>query len=337
MKTCRASLPMFAACLLFAGKLHAATSVAVMPVQGVNLTEGQCDAIGLFFSNAFARDAHVAVSSPAQTKAAWTEARTSKATAERLGASEYVELSAIRLGSKVTLSGILFASDGREIFRAEASAWSIDEADAVSARLAQALIWRQPVPPPMVMMPPPGGYYAAPLPPPPAPEPPRDPSASRGSFGAKGSMLVPAASGRKFSPQVAGQFDARIGPRGHFLEFGVGAAVPIEDQYTTSSARGADLFIELGGSAYLNDGSVGLYAGGGVIPGLWIPESPDSSSDPSAMCAVYGQLGLDFTRDSRLQIYGEFRVSQHLLSVTDASTNSSYHPTVFAFQMGLGW
>jgi hypothetical protein len=341
MKLRWAFLLSFPICGFFAADARAAT-VAVMPVQGVNLSEGQCEAIGLFFGNAFARDAHVAVSSPAETKPVQARLRTSVATAQSLGASQYIELTAIRLGSKVTLAGILYASDGREIFRAETAASSLDEMDAASARLARALIWRQPVPP-VLYAPPPPLPPAGTVPEPPAePEAPPDPSASHNAYGPKGGLVFPVASGRSFSPQISLQFDARIGPRGHFFEIGAGFAAPAEDQYGSTDLRVTSLFAELGASAFLTDGSVGIYLGGGVVPGLWQSryssyDSYSTNSGSGAMCAIYGQLGVNFTRDIRTRIYTELRISQHLLGVNDASNGDTFHPTMLAMQMGLGW
>jgi hypothetical protein len=316
-----------------------------MPVQGVNLAEGPCDAIGVFFSNAYARDAHVAVSSPAETKPVWAEVRASSATAARLGASQYVELTAIKLGAKVTLAGILFGLDGKEVYRAETAAPSLDEIDVAASRLARALVWRQPI----------GSH---PVPPQLVDSPPDVPpsfdttssaaSTTRNMFGMKGIMAFPAASGRTFSPQIGFQFDARIGPRSNFMEVGAGVTIATDDSTTTQNLQLTTGFIELGGSGYLTDGNVGLYLGGGVQPGLWRTEAfyndssggysyRDSRSLSGAMLPVYAQIGMTFTRDIRTRIFAEFRVSQHLLAITDPNDNKGYHPTVMALQMGVGW
>jgi hypothetical protein len=325
-----------------------------MPVQGVNLSEGQCDAIGVFFSNAYARDAHVAVTSSTDTKPVWSQLKASLPTATRLGAPQYVDLTAIRLGSKVTLAGVLYGPEGREIYRAEASAPSLDEIDAAAARLARALIWRQPVP---------VASYSSPTSPPqlvetvpeplPAMETPAQAKTAGNMFGMKGAMAFPVAAGRSFSPQFGFQFDARIGPREHFMEVGAGVLVPTDDSSgsSMSSSRALQLtagFIELGGSGYLTDGSVGLYVGGGVSPGLWRTESyyydssstyysSGSRSQSGAMLPVYAQVGLTFTRDVRTRVFAEVRLSQHLLSITDPNDSKGYRPTVVALQMGVGW
>lgn len=344
MKTRLALLSTLVMASLFATKGQAAP-VAVMPVRGVNLSEGQSDAIAVFFSNAFARDAHVVVASPAESKPVWAELRNSAATAQRLGASQYVELTAVRLAAKVTLAGILFGADGREIYRAETWARSLDEMDTVAARLARALIWRQPVPLPTEVVSAPSG----------APEPAADapavaesavaPAYPGNMYGMKAAMSFPVASKRSFEPQLGLEFDARIGPREHFIEAGVGFAAPLNDDSSATGARMTAFFIELGGSVYLNEGSVGLYLGGGAMPGLWKTEyqtsdytySGESVSTDGFMFPLYAQMGINFTRDLRTRLFAEFRLSQHLLKVRDSTDNQDYHPTVLALQFGAGW
>ncbi len=346
MKTHWALLSTFAICCLFVANAHAA-SIAVMPVQGVNLSEGQSDAIGALFSNALARDAHVAVSSPAETKRVWSDVRSSTATAARLHASQYVELTAIRLGSKVTLAGALFEADGKEVYRAESSAPSLDEVEMASSQLARALVWRRPIlAAPLVA--PPQMVDNAPVAPPSSDVASSSPGQGRNMFGMKGLMAFAMASGRSFSPQVGFQFDARIGPRSYFMEVGAGLSIPTDDSTSTRDLQLTTGFIELGGSGYLTDGAVGLYIGGGIQPGLWRSEtyfydspsggySYNNRSLSGAMLPVYAQIGLTFTRDIRTRIFAECRLSQNLLGITDPRDSKDYYPTVMALQMGVGW
>lgn len=77
-------LSMLALSSFSAMQAHASV-VAVMPVRGVNLSEGQCDAIGVLFANAFARDANVAVASPLESKRALEQSKTPSAAAAQLG------------------------------------------------------------------------------------------------------------------------------------------------------------------------------------------------------------------------------------------------------------
>src|SRR5664279_4254737 len=140
---------------LWAAQAQAA-AVAVMPVEGVNLTEGQCDVVGLLFATAYARELRMKVAQPQETKPIFARTKSAPATAAELGATEYVQLRALQLGARVTVAGIRYTKDGAEIFRAETAASSLDDIEAAAARLARSLAWRQPVP---------GATYASPAPP----------------------------------------------------------------------------------------------------------------------------------------------------------------------------
>jgi len=145
MKSAWFSLSVLVLGLFWAPRAYSAT-VAVMPVQGVNLSEGECDAIGVLFANAFSRDANVVVASPLETRAVRAQAQTSLEAATRMGVALYVELTAMQLGTTVKLQGTLFGKDGREIYRAGTVAPSLDGMEIETAKLARALILRQPVP-----------------------------------------------------------------------------------------------------------------------------------------------------------------------------------------------
>jgi hypothetical protein len=348
MASRRTSLWLAGALVVFgafgASRAYGAT-VAVMPVAGVNLTPGECDAIGVLFANAFSRDANVAVLSPLETRPIREQMSTATAAAAQMGVAFYVELTAMQLGSTIKLAGTMFGKDGSVSYRAETVAPSLDAMETETARLARALIFHQPVP----------GDPAVALDATPTAEAlPSAVATSRGypkALGAKVAMLMPRSSGRTFSPMVAGQFDGRIGARGYFFEFGAGAAVPVNDNSASSDLRVGLLFAELGGSYYLTNGGVGIYAGGGVAPTLWISNSNNATSKESVTLALYGQLGVTFTRDSRARFFSEVRISQYCLGVTDSIADSSYgygygynertsdayFPLTVAFQMGVGW
>ena len=144
---------------------------------------------------------------------------------------------------------------------------------------------------------------------------------------------------------VSAQFDGRVGTRGYFVEFGAGAAIPTNDSYGSTELRVSILFFEVGGSFYLSEGSTALYLGGGFSPGIWMVEKGYESRSCGSL-AAYGQLGMTLTRDSRAKVYGEVRISQYLLGVSDplidssgngAGTSGTYHPTLVALQIGVGW
>lgn len=322
--------------LLSAAQAHSAV-VAVMPVRGVNLSEGQCDAIGVLFANAFARDSQVAVASPLETKPALAQGKTSLSVAARLGVAEYVELTAIQMGNRVTLAGIIYGKDGKPLFRAETAAPGLDDMDLAAARLAHALILREPIPrmplveaasePLQVASTPAGGMVGA-----------AEPGIKPKAFGMKTAFIFPLASGRSFFPMLSLQFDGRLGTRNYFLEFGAGGAVPTDSERSSGTIGLFAVFGEIGGSLYLSDGSIAPYIGAGISPGYWLYDR--MNSDP-LRCTIYSQAGITFTRDSRTKIYAEFRVSQHIVGFADEVgnylTTSSYYPTLLALQFGLGW
>lgn len=330
-----------AAVTVFWAQQAYAASAAVMPVEGVNLTPGECDAIGVLLTDALARDARVAVLSPLESRPVRQQSADAPAAAAQMGVAVYVQLTAMRLATSIKLDGTLFNRDGSILYRAQTVAPDIETMDAATAKLARALVTRQPIAPEPLQASQNPAVEA-----PPGPESTSYPKA----LGAKVTLMVPHYSGRTFSPLVGGQFDGRIGTRDYFFEFGVGAALPTEDSRSQEALRISILFAEIGGSYYLTKGAAGIYAGGGAAPALWISDAYYSSSKASATLAVYGQLGLTFTRDSRVRLYSEVRVSQYCLSVVDplagsydypyaysTGTSDSYYPLTIAFQMGLGW
>jgi len=329
---------------LWAPRAYSAT-VAVMPVRGVNLSEGECDAIGVLFANAFSRDANVAVASPLETKSIRRQVQTSLEAATRMGVSLYAELTAMQLGTNVKLQGMLFGKDGREIYRAGTVAPSLDDMEIETAKLARALILRQPVP--RAPRPVPEAAAEVPAAPevPEAPPEPIDPNATGKALGAKAAFMLPMSSGRTFSPMISAEFNGRVGSRGYFVEFGAGAAISPNDSYMSTDLQISTVFLEVGGSFYLSEGSTALYLGAGLSPGIWMSKTGLETRSSGSM-AAYGQLGVNLTRDSRFKFYGEIRVSQYLLGVVDpvvdsygegTGNGSAYHPTLVAMQIGVGW
>jgi len=314
-----------------------AAVVAVMPVQGVNLSEGQSDVIGLLFTEAFARETRTAVTPPSETKAKLAQGKPPMAVATELGALEYIELRALQLGSRVTVAGIRRTKDGAEIFRAETAASSLDEMEIAVARLARSLAWRQPM----------LGAVSTPAIQGPAdmPASPPPPASYPKAFGMKTSLIFPFASGRSIAPMMAAQFDGRMGTRDSFIEFGVGAAIPSSSSSGSNVIQMGGVFVELGGSFYLSDGPIAPYLGAGLSPRIWIVDNPNGlEGSNGASCVAYGQAGITFTRDSRARVYAEFRLNQYILGLANkvstpdgTQTNGTYHPTELALQLGIGW
>jgi hypothetical protein len=331
--------------VLLTGTLTASAAlgadVAVMPVQGVNLTDGESEAIGVLFTNAFAREARVAAASPLQTKSLRAAGDSSTAVAGQLGAAKYIELSALQLERKVMLAGILYDASGSVLYRAETSAANLDGMEPALTALARALAFRQPVRAAAVARGadalPQNGYEA-----PPSMTGVPDAKTTRGAYGPKVGLAIAKSSDRSFSPSFLVQFDGRLGPRNYFLEFGAGLLVPMDDSTSTSSIRMGAGFLEFGASYYLWAGSTAMYVGAGLSPALWETEY-GYATRMGATCSAYGQVGMTFTRDMRVKIYAEFRVAQLLLAVTDpgfssgANGETTFRPTMLSFQGGVGF
>jgi len=319
----------------------AAAVVAVMPVQGVNLSEGQSDVIGMLFADAFARETRVAVATPAETKPMLVQGKTPLAIAAQMGVLEYIELRALQLGTRVTVAGIRRTKDGTELFRAETAASSLDEMELAVARLARSLAWRQPIPvAPMLTAP----KVQSPEVVAPIPESPQPSGQYPKAFGMKTSLIFPFSSGRTYAPLMAAQFDGRMGSRDSFIEFGVGAAIPASSADGSNNIQMGGVFVELGGSVYLSDGPIAPYLGAGLSPRIWVADAPNVSDSAGATCVAYGQAGVTFTRDSRARVYAELRLNQYILGLANrvptpdgTMTNGTYHPTELALQLGIGW
>jgi hypothetical protein len=272
------------------------------------------------------------------TKPVLAETRTSLAAAMRLGVFEYIELQAVQLGAKTTLAAIRFSREGKEVFRAEATAINLDDMQAATARLAHALAWAQASPRPPVAMAP---DYATLPPPPPLPAGPKPYPAA---LGLKSGIIFPMASSRSFATQMSLQFDGRIGPRNAFAEVGAGIVIPSTTASGSDTIEMGGLFAEFGGGYYLSEGSVAPYLGGGVSPRIWIVTTPKSGSTSGATCTVHGMAGVNFTRDMRARVFAEVRVSQYIIGLSNKIDtldgeiiSGTYYPTEFSLHVGIGW
>jgi hypothetical protein len=329
-----------AATCWFFGLEARAADLAVMPVGASGLSPGDAEALGVLLARAVARDAHVVVASPQETKPLLDGGQTAAVAAGRLGVSSYIELTATRVERAVTLSGALFGADGTLLFQAETSGPSLEEMDFALSALAHALVWRKPVA--VAAVAPSAPERAASEP---AAATTQTPSAYRGSYGPKVGLVMPRASGRSFSPSYAVQFDARFGPPSYFVELGAGLLIPINDSSSGSTVAVSMAYVELGASHYLWAGDGALYLGAGFSPAVWDARALDDSHT-AATCSVYAQLGLGINRGGRVRLYWEVRLSQVLLAVAHPVSDGTaygttrsdpYRPLLVAFQGGLGW
>ncbi len=314
------------AALLLAGAARAA-DVAILPVQGTNLSPGEVDAVGALIAGAYAAEARVDVATPADTARALAETGNLPAALAKLGAREYVETTAVRLGSRVAVRTVLRDAGGAYLHSAEMTAASLDDMQPVSARLSRALVQRTDVERTRTLR----------------TVTRREGQAPNRTFtdkvmGLKTAVVWPRSDEKSFDPSLSLQFDGRLEAHWGFLEFGAGAVLPTDG--SENDGLGG-VFAEFGGSLYLVEANVSPYLGLGFVPRLYF-----TSDGGGVNAGAYGQLGFMFMRESSSRLYAELRVIQALTPIeeeldydylTGNSVTRSIYPIEFAMQVGIGW
>lgn len=324
----RLRLHVIAAILLCAAGAARAADVAVLPVQGTNLSPGEADAIGALVAESYATESGAQVAPPAETARALGETGGNvPAAVAKLGAREYVETTAIRLTTRIRIRATLRDANGGVVHGAEMTAASLDDVQPVAVRLARALVRRTTVEETRTV---------------------RDVTRREGQapnrtftekvMGMKSAVIWPHANGQSFDPSVSFQFDGRLETHAGFLEFGAGAVIP-----TNGSDKDGlgGVFAEFGGSLYLSETSASPYVGAGFVPRIYF-----TSHGGGAQAAAYAQVGVMFMRESSSRIYVELRGTQSLTSIEeDVTTNyltgvtqtRSIYPLEIGLQVGVGW
>jgi hypothetical protein len=320
-KLARVSLALTAS-LAFAARAAAAAGLAVFPVQATNLEPGEADAIGVLMAGAYAREAGADVLRPAQVVKATKDVEPAgggPAVAAALGLSEYIEVTAVRLASKIAISTTLKRADGSFVYGAELTAASLDDVEQATARLARALYRR--VPPSETQTLHTVTVTEGKVP---------NRTFSETVWGLKTGVFQPLASNTDLRPQLILGFDWRFEALKYFLEFGVGMTLPSNDLGRGEAYGG--VWAELGGSYYLTDGFISPYVGAGVSPRLM----GGLEDNNVVKAAVYGQAGLMFFRQSHTRLYTEVRVVQNVIPFENKRGQDVF-PTELGLNVGIGW
>lgn len=108
-------------------------------------------------------------------------------------------------------------------------------------------------------------------------------------------------------------YNMRMESRKFFVEFGANARIPsaIADE---SKRKYGGFALEVGASYIFNDGPFGLYAGGGVIPHFNFVTMFDTDGSTLGL-APYLQAGITFPRNSRTRFYVDVRIAQNALPI----------------------
>jgi len=301
-----------------AGKAEAAR-VAVLPVEGTNLSADETAAIGALLAQAYeAREKGNVLTPAALTKMAGNDIPAPEA-AIRLGAEELVDTSAVKLGTKIQIQSILRGRDGRELWRAQATAASMDDLGEVCDRLAESLFRRQAFAETATMhnitakeASPENRIYVQTI------------------TAAKASVVLPYRLHTSFEPSVALAAYRRMEAQRTFWDFGFGLMLA---SGTTSDPGLGALQADLGGGYYLQDTSASPYVGGGILPRiLWVT---GAGSDVTMGLAPYADVGMEFMRQARSGIQVELRVTQNVLPIR--VNTEKVRPTEFSLQFAMGF
>lgn len=298
-------------------------TVMVLPVEGTNLDESEEDAIWQLLASAYQSERRDTVLPKEQAKAALEETGGYSQAAQKLGASEYAYVSAVRLNEKIVVSATLYSADGKMLHSAKMTASGLDDMELTADRLARALARRE------------------------SAKETRDidtvtkTEAKRPNRtwiekvnGFKLGLVYPYGydEDQDIAPMLNIGFDARVESTSYFLEFGVGATIPTTDDRYELAYGG--LYAEIGASWYLTHSNVSPYLGVGAMPRL--------ASRSIANLALYGQGGLMFFRESSSRLYTDIRIAQNVLPVgfgsfIDADDYQTLYPTEFTLQIGVGF
>jgi hypothetical protein len=282
-------------------------------------------------AGAYQKERNETVIPPKEVGKVIEETGSYQAAAEKLGASEYLHVTAVRLKERVIVTATLYAADGKMLHSAKMTADSLDDMEPASERIAMALVGRKSTKQTRTL---------------------DTITKSEGRrpnktwvekvMGLKASLTYPLGYGNEIAPMMNFGFNGRLESRSYFVEFGVGFTIPAmtEEEGETELAYGG-LYSELGFNYYLGDSNVSPYVGGGVLPRLM--------GRSITNFAPFGQGGLMFFRESSTRLYLDLRIAQNVLPVR--FSNSSYdgitgvyteedrrlYPTEFTFSAGVGW
>jgi hypothetical protein len=299
----------------------ALASVLVLPVKGTNLEPGATDAIGEIIASAYQAEAKEDTIGPSDAQKAVDENGGYSQAAHKLGAHEYVYVTAVRLESHIVITATRYDADGKYVYSAKMSASSLDDIEPASQRLAKALVNRESTEQARSMDNVTQGEHGQPT-----------RVGAQKLVGFKGSFTYPTAWNYKVASQVSGAIDLRFENGNHFIELGLGLtfAAPGE-RYAYGG-----IWMDIGGDWYLMDTSTAPYIGLGVRPGIM--------GDSLANVALYGQVGVMFFREATTRLYTDFRLAQNVVPIGfdhvdlyTGETTKRLSPTEFTFSIGIGF
>lgn len=296
-----------------AGVAHAQYS-GVFPVQGTNLTDRERASIGALISNAYAERTRTSVFTPAELEPILRQAGSETQAAQQAGLYEYLHVEAVRLETRIVLYAELRDAAGRSLNDVRDTAFSLDDMELVSQRMAAGLagnLGRRA-----------SGREAR----------PRRSAFEEKLFGVRFALVMPWARRLETQASLLCQFDVRLEQPRYFLEVAAGFWLPSE----TNARQGLGGFVgHIGASYYLAQASVSPYIGLGFSPRVF------GGQYEGGGLAVNAHVGVMFMREASTRLYAELRVDQNLLrarrrDATDGARGEIL-PTELSAAVGLGF
>ena len=236
------------------------------------------------------------------------------------GVTEVLDLSLVGLDGartfKILISGARKTPQGQLVYAATIEALSLDEAPMVCARLADALVRKEPIE---------VGQTHSTVTKAEASKRSRRQSSTH-AIGLKAGMTAPFAYRAQLAPIGSLGFDMRFEVDRWLYEVALGFMIPGMTPGTPAGIEGyGGIWVDLGASYYLTDTDFAPYVGGGLEPRLVF-------SGSGFNMLPYVQVGATFSRKSSVRVYAEARVGQNVLPVL-----SSIYPTEVSLNLGLGF
>jgi hypothetical protein len=321
-----------------------AAEVAVFPVIGTNIEQGEMDAIGAMIAEGYAMRSRRSVLGPDKTgKAAADSAGNLSAAARALGVYQYIQIRAVKLTSKTSLHVTLHNADGSQVHGVSVYANTLDDLEPVSDRVARSLVNRLPLDETQTIDDVTINETKA-----------RNRTFVEKVLGIKTVVSWPVDFTHRYEPSVGLMFDGRLEGKQYFLEFGVGFLIPPSLGDAERHAEIGGLIAEIGASYYLAHTSVSPYIGGGITPRLIALDHALYSGEghAGANVALYAQAGLMFMRESSSRVYVDFRIGQNVMPLRYSgycdsyevsygecrnTGRGSYYPLELGLEAGIGW
>lgn len=309
--------------------VHAAILVA--PVEGTNLEPSEVEAISQTVAAAYRVAQPDAVIPMREARRALEQTGSVEEAAKKLGATEYIYATAVRLDTRIVITATRYSTSGALQHSAKMTASGLDDVEPTSERLAKALSQYQATSATQTLDTVTKTEGKRP-----------NRTWSEKVTGFEAGFTYPIGWGHEISPMMNAGFALRVEGKNHFLEFGVGLILPANASGDSRLSYGG-AYGDIGANFYLAHASTSPYLGFGVMPRL--------VSTAVTNLAPYGQAGLMFFRESSTRMYLDLRVAQNVLPVGFGSSShyddatASYvsdsgqhlYPTELTLHVGVGW